>query len=394
MAAPFSAVNGIPIVDGELLIPAVGAWTLDVRLATSQEVSGPIEVTIGNLTIQGTAYRSSAYGGQTAIRAIAGAGGWRTQIPPQGYGNPAGVPLTMVLNDAARACGEQINVPSGGTIGLGFARVNFATSVAADTLWQMIALQKIPAWYVDVKGVTQAAAWPATTISTPFTPTDHRPDHGIVTVATEDYASWMPGCTFSSPLLDQSYTSAGVHYVWTPDGQFRFEVLTQSEDGADRVLGPIQQLIDKQTAPLRFFGRYAYTISNPSITTVDASPVNTLLGLPELKMVPLSGSALASYVPPDGGRCRIEFVDGDPTQPECTWTEVDSKNGPTMVTLAPQATAPQPAARINDTAIAIFPPLMQIAGTVGGLPFVGVLTVTTPAVCIIQTGSHDVSIGG
>lgn len=392
MAGPFASVNGFPIVSGELLIPACGAWTLDVRLQTAESSLAPgskVIVVIGNLTLQGTAYRASAYGGQTAVRAVAGAAGWRTPISAQGYGSPSGVGLSTILSDAATLCGETVNVPNDVPVGNAFARVAFASSVAGDVLWQMVQLGKIPAWHVDSTGTTQAAAWPATTISTPFTATEQRPDHGVIHIATEDYASWMPGCSFASPTLDQSYTSAGVHYVWTPDGKFRFEVLTQSEVGEDRVLGPMQQVIDQQTAPMRFFGRYGYTISNPSLTSVDASPVNEKLGLPELKNVPLVGSSIASYTPPSGGKCRIEFVDGDPTQPECTWTESDMSNGPTTITLAPQGSGAQPVARINDTVVVIFPPLMQIAGTVGALPFVGVLTVTTPAIGIVQTGAQN-----
>lgn len=391
MGAPFSAANGLQIVSGKLLLPLVGMWTADLQLATSQPFTTPsaVTITIGNLTLVGTVYRSSTYGGATSIRCVAGAGGWRTQIPPQGYGDPSGVQLTTVLNDAAKAAKETINVPINKTIGTGFARVNFDTSVAGDVLWQMVALGAIPAWYVDVTGKTQAASWPANAISTPFTATDQRADEGVILVATEDYASWMPGCTFTSPLLDGSFASAGVHYVWEPDGQFRFEVLTGSTD--DRVLGPIQQVIQKEIAPHRFFGRYAYTISNPSLASIDGSPVNSNLGLPDLQNVPLVGSALASYVPPPGGRCRIEFVDGDPTQPECTWTEADSSKGPTQVTLAPQTIPAQALGRVNDTVICIFPPLMQIAGTVAGAPFVGVLTITTPAIGSIQTGSPNVS---
>ena len=255
----------------------------------------------------------------------------------------------------------------------------------------MLALGHLSAWYVSPSGVTMTGPWPLATVQTPFVPTDQRPDEGVIVVATEDYASWMPGCTFSHPLLHGSYTSAGVQYVWTDDGDFRFEVLTAAQPAVDRVLRPVQQLIQKEIAPLRFFGRYGYTISNPSSTTIDGAPNDATLGLPDLQNVPLVADSLASYTPPSGGAAHIQFVNGDPTQPVCVWTEADSINGPSDITLAPHGGSQQPVARVSDTVIVIFPPLIQAAGTVGGLPFIGVLAITSPATGTIQTGSQNVS---
>jgi hypothetical protein len=367
------------------MIPLVGAWTADLELATDEPVSGQVEIVIGNLTLQGTVYRSEFYGGQVQARVVGGYAGWRTQAPPQGYGSGGGLQLSTVLNDLASAVGEKINIAADTNIGNAFARVNFGTSVASDVLWQLMQLGFMPAWYVDPAGVTQAGAWPATQITTPFTPTDQKPDQGVIEIATEDYASWMPGCTFSNPLLNGSYTSAGVHYVWGDDGKFRFEVLSGS--GQDRILGPLQQVIQKEIAPARFFGRYEYVISNPSSSTIDGAPVDTALGLPELQQVPLVGDALATYTPPDGGKAHVMFLDGKPTKPVCVWTEVASQKGPSEITIAPQGKGLNDVARVTDTVVVLFPPLMQIAGTLSGAPFIGVLTITTPAIGAIQTGS-------
>lgn len=384
----FASANGQQIVSGTLLIPLVGVWTADLQLAASQALTGPVSVVIGNLTLQGFAYRSQSYGGQTRARLVGGYGGWRKPIPAQGYGTNQGVKLSTVLQDAATACGEQVSIFADVTVGQAFARVAFASSVASDVLWQMIALGLMDAWYVAPSGVTQTGPWPETTVATPFIPSDQRPDEGLISIATEDYASWMPGASFTHPLLTGSYTSAGVQYVWDDEGQFRFEVLTGT---TNRVLGPLQQVIEKQLAPLRFFGRYSYTISNPSSTTIDGSPVDTTIGLPDLQNVSLMGDSLASYTPANGGTAHVQFVNGDPTQPVCVWTETDSQNGPDNITIAPQKSGQNPVARVNDSVTVLFPPLIQAAGTVGGVPFVGVLTITSPATGTIQTGSQTVS---
>jgi hypothetical protein len=54
-------------------------------------------------------------------------------------------------------------------------------------------------------------------------------------------------------------------------------------------------------------------------------------------------------------------------------------------------TGQQPTARATDTVIVMFPPVIQVAGTLNGLPFVGIATITSPAVGVIQTGSATVS---
>lgn len=382
----FATCAGLQVVGGSLMVPLVGAWTADLELANGEQVSGLVDVVIGNLTLKGTVYRSEVYGGQIRARIVGGYAGWRTQAPPQGYGSGSGVKLSTVLNDLAAAVGETLNVAADTSIGNAFARVNFSTSVASDVLWQLMQLGFMSGWYVDPAGVTQTGAWPATTVATSFMPTNQKTDAGVIEVATEDYAAWLPGCSFSHPLLAGSFTSAGVHYVWTGDGKFRFEVLTKTGDG-DRLLGPLQQVIAKELAPARYFGRYEYVISNPSSTTIDGAPVDTALGIPELTSVPLVGDALASYTPPDGGKAHVMFLDGSPTKPVCVWTEVTAQNGPAEITIAPQGSGANNVARVTDTVVVLFPPLMQIAGTISGAPFIGVLTITTPAIGAIQTGS-------
>jgi hypothetical protein len=83
----FASVAGYPVVAGKLLIPAVGIWTADLHLSAIGTVSGAVSVAIGNLTLAGFVYRQDSYGGQTRVRLVGGAGGWRTLVPSQGYGS-------------------------------------------------------------------------------------------------------------------------------------------------------------------------------------------------------------------------------------------------------------------------------------------------------------------
>lgn len=385
----FASVNGQQIVAGSLLVPLVGAWTADLTLATQQPVSGSATVVIGNLTLIGYVYRSDSYGGQVRARLVGGAGGWRKPIPSQGYGTSGGVSLSTVLRDAARACGETVDVAKDTTIGNAYVRTAFVSSVAGDVLWQMVSQGFIPAWYVAPNGMTATTSWPASVVSTPFTVTDQKTDEGSVEIATEDYVSWMPGCLFSAPQLSGTYTSAGVHYVWTGDGKFRFEVLTSTGAG-DRMLGPIQQVIQKELAPTRYYGRYEYTVSSPTKTTIDGSPVDPSQGLPDVLDVPLTGDSISAYAPAAGATCHIMFLNGLPTKPICVWTD----QTPTSVDLASGTT---PVAKIGDTVQSVVSGSLVIlpgslAGNSGG-PITGTLIVQgiTPISGTITTGSSVVS---
>jgi|HubBroStandDraft_5_1064220.scaffolds.fasta_scaffold60799_2 hypothetical protein len=392
MTQYFASVNGLQVVGGTLMIPLVGAWTADLHLAAANVLTGAATVVIGNLTLKGTIYRSEPYGGQTRARLVAGAGGWRTMIASQGYGSGSGVKLSHVLGDAASACGETIVVAKDSTIANAFTR---ADAVASDVLWQAMSQGFIPAWRVDQAGNTQVTVWPATNVATPFIVTEQRGDEGVVVIATEDYASWMPGCTFTSDLIQGSYTSAGVNYVFDNDGKFRFEVLTGT---TDRLAGALNAIIDRKVSPTRFYGRYQYTISNPSTTTVDATPVDDSINLPELQGVPIVADSISVYVPPDGGECHVMFLNGVPTRPVCVWTE----GNPTHAGLLGGTT---PVARIGDTVqvmLAVTP--LNLTGTIqfGGsgalsagvpypiVPAASSLIALTPLSGTITTGSSQV----
>ena len=238
-------------------------------------------------------------------------------------------------------------------------------------------------------------AWPSSTVGTPFIPTEHRPDHGRVTIATEDYASWMPGVSFSHPILDQTYTSGGVSYEWDGNGKFRFQVLTDPA-AADRFIGPLRVFIGEEMAATKFFGRYEYIISNPTTTTVDLSPTDPSIGLPEIQNVPLTADCIASFTPPDGGKAHLQFLNGSPARPVCVWSECDQSTGPGSIVLCPNGSGGANAVgRVGDTVVVAFPPAMQISGLQGlpvpTEPFIGLLTITTPAIGTIQTGSPNVS---
>lgn len=393
----FASVAGHPVVAGSLMIPLVGLWTADLHLATDQVVTGSVTVVIGNLILQGAVYRSEPFAGQTRARLVGGFGGWRKTVSAQAYGSGSGVQLSTIVKDVALAVGESYTLADK-SVGPAFVRLE---GPASDVLWQLVALGSVPSWHIDPSGSAVLDAWPKTVVITPFTVVDQKPDEGLVIIATEDYAAWLPGCTFTDPNISGTLTCGGVTHVFTDDGHYRLEVLTTTS-AEDRLAASINALIDRKLAPTRFFGRYSYTISNPTESTIDGTPNDKTLGLPEIQGAPLASDSIATYLPPGGGECHVMFVDGNPTKPRCVWTE----GQPTQAEILG---GPTPIARIGDTTqtmvtglgTALATCLFQFVGPTGvggsmlvGSPYtlapVSVFQITTACSGTITTGSQKV----
>jgi hypothetical protein len=217
----FATFNGARVVSGSIAIPLYGMWSGDVSLSDDGAVNTTGPLVLGNLTLQGAIYRQAAFGGRRALRLIAGAGGWHKIVPKRQYYLAApGVLLSTILNDAAMEVGETIGRLTDGIVGTGFARIEGPAAYVLRSLAGS-------SWYIDPAGVTQIEAWPTKPVQTEFTVVEQDGGQGRITIATEDYAAWMPGTTFAGPTLAGTYTSGGVRYVFAEDGTFRLEVLTQ-----------------------------------------------------------------------------------------------------------------------------------------------------------------------
>jgi len=91
----------------------------------------------------------------------------------------------------------------------------------------------------------------------------------------------------------------------------------------DRLTRALRAIIRDEFPNIRFYGVYEYAIQSVSDGLVDASPVDTTLGLPAISKMKMRPGLLGETVKPTAGKlCRVVFINGDRTRPE-----VDSCEG-------------------------------------------------------------------
>ena len=214
----FFTANSNRVVTASLSIPLYGIWVADVLLPASDPLTNPIMINVGNLTLQGAIYRQGYFGGSQYARIVGGYAGWRTTIPSQAYNNPSGLMLSLILGDAAGACGEMVHVQTDSSVGTFYVREN----AQAQRLLRQLGG---PLWYIDNTGITQVGTRPTTLISSPFLVETWDAGTNLFVISTEDYASWMPSNTFQSPTVTIPQTISLVRIDSDNDGKLRLQVL-------------------------------------------------------------------------------------------------------------------------------------------------------------------------
>jgi hypothetical protein len=315
-------LNGQRVTSLTVTIPYYGPWSADVTMASGDEIldsarkaTTSVTLTIGDLTLKGTILRQAAYGAARSLRIVGGAAGWRKVIPSKGYSQPTGISLSTVLGDAAKEVGESIVVGTDRAIGAAWAREEAKAE-------RTLALLTAGEWWIDTAGVTQLKARDESAIATPFTVSSRLGGKGQFEIATDLLASWQPGRKFSAPTVTDQQTISSVTIDASNDGKLRLLVLAKS-DTTERLLTSLRSLIRAEIASLSYQGVWEYTIASGSSTTVDVTSSDPRM--PDLSAVPMMAGLMGEVVTPTpGSKCRITFVNGDPTRPECISIEGES----------------------------------------------------------------------
>ena len=195
----YVAINQVPIVRGEMNVPAWGIWQANLYLsdASSLPVGTRAVLQIADISAACTVVRSVDWTGQRGVRVVGGFGGWRQRVAAKQYAKLSGLLASTVIQDTASLVGEQVSMLADAVVGKAWTR-EAAHSVS------VLELLAASNWYMRYDGITVISAVPATTprpvgqIAQSFTTTHVNQPANIVTVATENPAEWLPGKTFAS----------------------------------------------------------------------------------------------------------------------------------------------------------------------------------------------------
>ena len=187
----FAGLDDIPIMRGQVTIPAYGIWHADLWLDREVALSGQVRLALADISALATVVRVIGFLGQTGVRIVGGYGGWRTSVPGLQYAAATGLSLRTVLAHTAADVGELVDAADT-AIGTAYVR---AVGPASRVLQSLIP----GAWYVGFDGVTYAAPRPAGVVANRFMTMDVSQPAGGYTVATDSPGEWLPGRTFAGP---------------------------------------------------------------------------------------------------------------------------------------------------------------------------------------------------
>lgn len=217
----FLSLGGKRVTDVDLSIPQYGTWAADVETSDGAAAPAKTALTIGSLVLTCAVDRSAEVAGGRKYRLLGGYGGWPKMLASRSYSLAGGVPLGMVLSDAAMELGERVTLAAQSNVGTAFVR-------PAMTGAALLALAAGPLWWMDPAGLTHvASARPSKAITSPFTLVDRDGGRGIATIATENYEDWTPGNTFKAPTMASAATISQVSIrIASSDGKARLTVMT------------------------------------------------------------------------------------------------------------------------------------------------------------------------
>lgn len=305
MLSSSGELNGLPLTSAVLVEPAWGIWHADVVVASGEEQSGSVRLSLGERELVGTIVAGGVYREEGRYRIAAGAAGWRKPLPSKAYKNAGGVRLATVLGDLASAAGEQLGaVDQQKRIGKAFVRQPGPGSLALNDL--------VPdGWYVDDDGVTQFGSRPAGAFEAPFVLMTERTNRNFATLAAEDISTLRPGVTVQ--LDSGSIKASSIRHELT-ESTLRSHVWGAA--AGDRLLDAFRVLVEWIMGRTFYLASYEYIVRGHSAGYIDCNPARGDLGLPKLVNVPVwsgipGGGGEASV----GSTCLVSFVDGDPTRP-------------------------------------------------------------------------------
>jgi hypothetical protein len=110
----YATIAGHQIHEAVVVFPRVGRWHVEATCDATEDLAGPVEVTIGDtVTLRGTVDRGTVDNDTMRVRVVGGGGGLSKALPAVSYARP--VPMSVPLADVLREASETLDGASSGT---------------------------------------------------------------------------------------------------------------------------------------------------------------------------------------------------------------------------------------------------------------------------------------
>ncbi len=299
------SLGGVAISRARVQLSAWGLHWADVDLADSHDFAKGdlVDLVVLDATLKGAIIDGGTHESKSSYRWAGGRGKWPAVVAAKGYANDAGVKASLVLGDAAAACGETIADLPTTRLGPHYARRN---APAVDVLHSVSPRN----WYVDFAGVTRIGARPSTTYAGSAPRTRVSPNGQIVELAVEDsIASLVPGV-----IVDGMKPATDVEWTLEPS---RLTVRVWGGGApTTRRLSALQKIVEAFTARERYAGAWEYRVVIQTGERFTLQPVRVANGLPDLANVPVRpGVAGMRNNVTLGELVLVQFIDKDPSRP-------------------------------------------------------------------------------
>lgn len=360
--ATYVTVNGRTCISARVTIGNTGPWAAELHLPSADEITNPVTLRIGTLTMVGSIVTDGVYGEQRKLRIVGGAGGWAKVLAPWTAHNDTGVKASFVAQYAARDAGETLG-------SFAVARERLGPDYTREARAASRTLESVigdAAWWVDYAGVTQVGERPASTLASgAYTVLDYNPAERTATLIADDPTTIQVGALLVDGI-DTARVIRELEITANGDEPLRFHVwLGGAVSGAGRLASLLTAIV-RQVEDGHLYGLYRYrVIEQASDDRVHAQPVNQSLGLPDVHLVPIwpgtSGTRMRLAM---GANVLVTFIDGDRAYPIVMGHEPSNGSGFVPVSLVIGGTVGPAAARVGD---AVSLPLAAFTATIGGV---------------------------
>jgi len=159
-----------------------------------------------------------------------------------------------------------------------------------------------------------------------------------------------------------------------------------------KALRAFRALIKQFTAPLEYHAKVRYRVVEKIVDRYHLQAVRKGAWPDQTFVSVKPGAAGYDASLALGSVVVVEFLEGDPTLPVVTHFAGPGEEGFIPISVA-IAGADKAASGVGDQVEVFMPPIMPVAGTVSGAPFVGTITIPSTLLGMIRTGSTKVRIG-